>query len=103
MQWRPAVVAPVGPPAAERPLAAGDAVRSQFTGYRDEPRVAADPEVETFCALRLFTDSWRWAGVPWYARSGKCLAQIAAEVLVELKPPPQPLVTDSAPAESCAN
>ena len=51
-----------------------DVVRGQFTGYRDEPGVAQDSDVETFCALRLFIDSWRWAGVPWYLRSGKCLA-----------------------------
>jgi len=88
---------------AMRPLAADDVVRGQFTGYRDEPGVAADSDVETFCALRLFIDSWRWAGVPWYVRSGKCLAETAAEVLVELKPPPQPLFTDSAPADGRAN
>jgi glucose-6-phosphate 1-dehydrogenase len=52
--------------------------------------------VETFCALRLFIDSWRWQGVPWYLRSGKCLAATAAEVVVELKPPPQRLFDDSA-------
>jgi glucose-6-phosphate 1-dehydrogenase len=88
---------------AMRPLAAGDVVRGQFTGYRDEPGVAADSDVETFCALRLFIDSWRWAGVPWYVRSGKCLAGTATEVLVELKPPPQPLFTDSAHAGGRAN
>jgi glucose-6-phosphate 1-dehydrogenase len=88
---------------AMRPLAAGDVVRGQFAGYRDEPGVAADSDVETFCALRLFIDSWRWAGVPWYVRSGKCLAGTATEVLVELKPPPQPLFTDSALADGRAN
>ena len=88
---------------AMRPLAADDLIRGQFTGYRDEPGVAADSDVETYCALRLFIDSWRWAGVPWYVRSGKCLAETAAEVLVELKPPPQPLFTDSAPADGRAN
>jgi glucose-6-phosphate 1-dehydrogenase len=87
---------------AMRPLAAGDVVRGQFAGYRDEPGVAADSDVETFCALRLFIDSWRWAGVPWYVRSGKCLAGTATEVLVELKPPPQPLFTDSAHADGRA-
>jgi glucose-6-phosphate 1-dehydrogenase len=88
---------------AMRPLAAGDVIRGQFTGYRDEPGVAAGSDVETFCALRLFIDSWRWAGVPWYVRSGKCLAGTATEVLVELKPPPQPLFADSAPADGRAN
>jgi glucose-6-phosphate 1-dehydrogenase len=73
-------------------------VRGQYSGYRDEPDVAKDSDVETFCALKLFIDSWRWQGVPWYLRSGKYLAQTFTEVLVELKPPPQPLFADSAPA-----
>ncbi|MDQ6725808.1 MAG: glucose-6-phosphate dehydrogenase [Actinomycetota bacterium] len=88
---------------AMRPLRRDDVVRGQFRGYRDEPGVAADSDVETFCALRLFIDSWRWAGVPWYLRSGKCLAETAAEVIVELKPPPQALFVDSAPAHGRAN
>lgn len=79
---------------AMRPLVADDVVRGQFTAYRDESGVAKDSDVETFCAVRLFIDSWRWAGVPWYVRSGKCLAETAVEVLVELKPPPQPLFAD---------
>ena len=82
---------------AMRPLQPGDVVRGQYTGYRKEPGVAQNSDVETFCALRLFIDSWRWAGVPWYLRSGKCLAETAAEVLVELKPPPQRLFADSDP------
>jgi glucose-6-phosphate 1-dehydrogenase len=65
--------------------------------------VASDSDVETFCALRLFIDSWRWAGVPWYLRSGKCLAENVAEVLVELQPPPQPLFADSATTDGRAN
>ncbi|EIC30082.1 MULTISPECIES: glucose-6-phosphate dehydrogenase [Methylomicrobium] len=88
---------------AMRPLTSDDVVRGQYAGYRKEPGVAADSDVETFCALRLFIDSWRWAGVPWYLRSGKCLATTAAEVLVELKPPPQRLFDDSAPAGGRAN
>ena len=76
---------------AMRPLAPDDLVRGQYAGYRKEPHVAKDSDVETFCALRLFIDSWRWAGVPWYLRSGKYLAETATEVLVELKPPPQRL------------
>ena len=78
-------------------------MRGQFIGYRNEPGVAKDSDVETFCAVRLFIDSWRWAGVPWYIRSGKCLAATAAEVLVELKPPPQRLFADSAPERGPAN
>jgi len=88
---------------AMRPLTPDDLVRGQFVGYRDEPGVAADSEVETFCALRLFIDSWRWAGVPWHLRSGKRLPATALEVLVELKPPPQRLFEDSAPQVGPAN
>jgi glucose-6-phosphate 1-dehydrogenase len=88
---------------AIRPLGPDDLVRGQFIGYRDEPGVAKDSDVETFCAVRLQIDSWRWAGVPWYLRSGKCLAATAAEVLVALRPPPQRLFDDSAPAAGPAN
>jgi glucose-6-phosphate 1-dehydrogenase len=88
---------------AMRPLRADDAVRGQYTGYRQEPGVAKKSDVETFCALRLYIDSWRWEGVPWYLRSGKCLATTAAEVLVELKPPPQKLFDDSVPVNGRAN
>ncbi|MDA8361641.1 MAG: glucose-6-phosphate dehydrogenase [Gammaproteobacteria bacterium] len=88
---------------AMRPLQPEDLVRGQYVGYRKEPGVASGSDVETFCALRLFIDSWRWQGVPWYLRSGKCLATSAAEVLVELKPPPQRLFDDSAPVDGHAN
>jgi len=82
---------------AMRHLRPDDLVRGQYAGYRKEPDVAKSSDVETFCALRLFIDSWRWSGVPWYLRSGKFLAATAAEVLVQLKPPPQQLFADSAP------
>ncbi len=88
---------------AMRPLTAADLVRGQFTGYRKEPGVAKDSDVETFCAVRLSIDSWRWAGVPWYLRAGKCLPETATEVLVALKPPPQQLFADSRPADGRAN
>jgi len=88
---------------AMRPLKPDDLVRGQYAGYREEPDVAKNSDVETFCALRLFIDSWRWAGVPWYLRSGKYLADTATEVLVELKPPPQRLFADSAPTTGLAN
>ena len=88
---------------AMRPLVPDDLVRGQYAGYRKEPGVAKRSDVETFCALRLWIDSWRWAGVPWYLRSGKFLAETAAEVLVELKPPPQRLFADSAPATGRTN
>lgn len=88
---------------AMRPLRPDDLVRGQYAGYRTEENVAKNSDVETFCALRLFIDSWRWAGVPWYLRSGKCLAETAHEVLVELKPPPQRLFADSSSATGRGN
>jgi glucose-6-phosphate 1-dehydrogenase len=88
---------------AMRPLTRNDVVRGQYVGYRQENDVAADSDVETFCAVRLFVDSWRWSGVPWYLRSGKRLPTTAAEVLVRLKPPPQRLFDDSPIAAGGAN
>lgn len=88
---------------AIRPLVPADLVRGQYVGYREERGVAADSDVETFCALRLFVDSWRWEGVPWYLRSGKCMPESAAEVLVQLKTPPQKLFADSAPEHGRGN
>jgi glucose-6-phosphate 1-dehydrogenase len=81
---------------ALRPLGSDDIVRGQYLGYRDEPQVANDSDVETYCALRLHVDSWRWGGVPWYLRSGKCLPTTACEVVVRFKPPPQDLFADAA-------
>jgi glucose-6-phosphate 1-dehydrogenase len=79
-----------------RPLEPSDVVRGQFRGYRQEEGVAPDSNVETFAAVRLQVDSWRWAGVPFYIRAGKCLPVTATEVLVELKRPPLALFPDSA-------
>jgi glucose-6-phosphate 1-dehydrogenase len=86
-----------------RPLKPGDLVRGQYAGYRQERGVAKNSDVETFCALRLFIDSWRWEGIPWYLRSGKYLAGTATEIVVELRPPPQRLFADSAPATGPGN
>jgi len=88
---------------AMRPLGTRDLVRGQYAGYRKEPGVAKESDVETFCALRLFIDSWRWNGVPWFLRSGKYLPETVAEVLVELKPPPARLFADSTPPAGPAN
>ena len=74
---------------AMRPLTPGDVVRGQFRGYRNEKGVASDSQVETFAAVRLHIDTWRWAGVPFYIRAGKRMPVTATEVLVELKRPPQ--------------
>ena len=88
---------------AMRPLQSDDLVRGQYEGYREAPHVAKGSDVETFCAMRLYIDSWRWEGVPWYLRSGKLLSTTAAEVVVQLKPPPQRLFGDSAPENGRAN
>jgi glucose-6-phosphate 1-dehydrogenase len=73
------------------PLDAGHVVRGQFRGYREEPGVARDSTVETFAAVELRIESWRWADVPFFIRAGKCLPVNATEVLVQLKRPPQDL------------
>ena len=71
-----------------RPLSPEDVVRGQFTGYRDEPGVAPDSQVETFVALKLEIDNWRWQGVPFYIRAGKRLPLTRTEVVVKLRCPP---------------
>ncbi|HEY2860910.1 MAG TPA: glucose-6-phosphate dehydrogenase [Terracidiphilus sp.] len=88
---------------AMRALKPNDMVRGQYIGYRQEKEVAKNSDVETYCALRLFVDSWRWDGVPWYLRSGKFLPDTATEVLVSLKPPPQKLFADAAAAKAHGN
>jgi len=70
------------------PLDAKNLVRGQFKGYRNEPGVAPDSKVETFAALKLEIDSWRWRGVPFYIRAGKCLAVTCTEVQAHLRKPP---------------
>jgi len=74
---------------AMRPLSPADVVRGQFRGYRDEKGVARDSQVETFAAVKLYVDTSRWAGVPFYIRAGKQMPVTATEVLVELKRPSQ--------------
>ena len=71
-----------------RPIRDEDLVRGQFRGYRAEPGVAPHSRVETFAAMRLALDTWRWEGVPFYVRAGKCLPVTATEVLVRLRRPP---------------
>jgi glucose-6-phosphate 1-dehydrogenase len=73
---------------AVRPPGASDLVRGQFRGYRDEPGVAPGSRVETFAAVRLFVDSWRWEGVPFLIRAGKCLANTTTEAVVKFRRPP---------------
>jgi len=71
-----------------RPLSPRDVVRGQFRGYRAEPGVRATSPVETFVAVKLEINSWRWKGVPFYVRAGKCLPATVTEVLVKLRQPP---------------
>ena len=77
------------------PLIESDVVRGQFRGYRAERGVAPDSEVETFAAVRLQVNSWRWQGVPFYIRAGKCLPVTATEVLIRLRKPPSLFPSDS--------
>jgi glucose-6-phosphate 1-dehydrogenase len=70
------------------PLDQNSLVRGQFRGYRSENGVAAHSRVETFAALRLQVNSWRWQGVPFYIRAGKCLPVTCTEVLIRLRRPP---------------
>jgi glucose-6-phosphate 1-dehydrogenase len=80
---------------AIRPLAESDVVRGQFRGYRGEKGVAPDSKVETFAAARLEIHSWRWQGVPFYIRAGKCLPETSTEVLIQLRKPPSVYPSDS--------
>jgi glucose-6-phosphate 1-dehydrogenase len=82
---------------AIRTLSPDDLVRGQYAGYRAEDGVAPDSAVETYAAVRLYLDSWRWAGVPFYLRAGKKLATTTTEVFVALKPPPQQVFGNRAP------
>jgi glucose-6-phosphate 1-dehydrogenase len=70
------------------PIDEGNLVRGQFRGYRKEPGVAPESKVETFAALRLEVDSWRWQGVPFYIRAGKSLPVTCTEIVVRLRRPP---------------
>jgi len=79
---------------AMRPLDPREVVRGQFRGYRDEAGVAGDSRVETFAALCLHIDNWRWAGVPFYIRTGKCLPITCTEVMVDLKRTPVAIFDD---------
>lgn len=76
-----------------RPLNPDNLVRGQFKGYRDEPGVAPDSAVETYAAVRLQIDTWRWDGVPFLIRAGKSLAMTATEVFVSLRRPPLSAIT----------
>jgi glucose-6-phosphate 1-dehydrogenase len=85
---------------AVKPLNPAHVVRGQFRGYRSEPGVAPDSEVETFVAVRLYIDTWRWAGVPFYIRAGKCLPVTSTTVTVSFKRPPRETFGEIVPAFS---
>jgi glucose-6-phosphate 1-dehydrogenase len=80
-----------------RPLDTSTVVRGQVRGYRELDGVARDSTVETFAAVRLEIDNWRWAGVPFYVRAGKCLPTTATEVLVTFKNPPHVVFAEPEP------
>jgi glucose-6-phosphate 1-dehydrogenase len=80
------------------PLDPAHVVRGQFRGYRDEPGVAKDSRVETFAAVLLSIESWRWAGVPFLIRTGKSMAVDAVEVRIDLKPTPRDIFHQSVPS-----
>jgi glucose-6-phosphate 1-dehydrogenase len=82
-----------------RPVDPSDVVRGQYRGYRDEPGVAKDSRVETFVALRLNIDTWRWARVPIYIRAGKSMPVTTTEVRAELKRPPHSVFGKSGPMQ----
>jgi glucose-6-phosphate 1-dehydrogenase len=85
---------------AMRPLDPACVVRGQFRGYRDEKGVAADSQVETFAAMCLHIDTWRWAGVPFYIRAGKRLPVTTTEVMVHMKTPPLAIFDEISQATS---
>jgi glucose-6-phosphate 1-dehydrogenase len=85
---------------AIRPLTPESVVRGQYHGYRSVPGVAAGSTVETFIAIKLFIDTWRWAGVPVFIRAGKELPVSATEVVVEFKRPPRETFGELVPAKS---
>ncbi len=85
---------------AVRPLAPDTVVRGQYEGYRSVPGVKPGSSVETFVAVRLYVDSWRWAGVPIYIRAGKMLPVTCTEATVEFKRPPQETFGEHVPLNS---
>ncbi|MBV9726222.1 MAG: glucose-6-phosphate dehydrogenase [Gammaproteobacteria bacterium] len=84
---------------AIRPLSPSQVARGQYIGYRKEPGVAADSQVETYAAMALAIDSWRWSGVPFYLRAGKRLPVTATEVVVDLRAPPANVFGDFGPEQ----
>jgi glucose-6-phosphate 1-dehydrogenase len=88
---------------AIRALLPDDVVRGQYVGYLDEDGVVPASQTETFVAAALYVDNWRWAGVPFYMRTGKHLGETALEAIIEFRQPPQLLFTDEADAVPSPN
>jgi glucose-6-phosphate 1-dehydrogenase len=80
-----------------RPMSVENTVLGQVKGFRDEPGVAATSTTPTYAALRMYVDSWRWQGVPFYVRAGKSLATTCTEVMIELNNPPQVVFKEAPP------
>ena len=77
-----------------QPLDPSAVLRGAYEGFREEPGVSADSETETFVALRAEVDNWRWAGVPFYLRTGKCMAEGARIISIAFREPPQSMFPD---------
>jgi glucose-6-phosphate 1-dehydrogenase len=77
-----------------RPVDPGSVVRGQYRGYANEEGVQAGSDVETYVAMRFEIDSWRWSGVPWFIRTGKCMATTATEAVVRFHDPPRLLFAE---------
>ena len=82
-----------------RAMTTDNMMRGQFRGYRDEPGVAKDSFIGTYAALRLWIDSWRWEGVPFFVRAGKSLAKTVTEVSIQFKKPPPVVFAEPPPPE----
>jgi glucose-6-phosphate 1-dehydrogenase len=85
---------------AMRPMKPSHVVLGQYRGYLQEEGVAPRSQVETFAAVKLYLDTWRWAGVPFFIRTGKCLPETATEILVEFKTPPLAVFGEVEPPQS---
>jgi glucose-6-phosphate 1-dehydrogenase len=83
-----------------RPLDPSDVVRGQYRSYRQEDGVSPNSQVETFAAVKIHIDNWRWANVPFYIRAGKCLPVTATEIIVELRRPPKYVFGETEPFHS---
>jgi glucose-6-phosphate 1-dehydrogenase len=81
-----------------RPMTPDNMIRGQFRGYREEPGVAKDSYMATYAALRMYVDSWRWEGVPFFVRAGKSLAKTVTEVMIEFNCPPQVVFKEQKPS-----